>query len=206
MSKHKGKKKQKAPDQRNEGFKAKDAMYEHNVEKTQLINKQIITKVGLTDYTDKEIEQKAGPVYAYNFNARIPIEEFRSMSLQNKKEYIEHLKKKYDGLRIVDLAAMFGVSSGSLATLLHDLRIDFPKGGARYMSAGRERFYEEMVPSDEEGEVKVKEPDLSSVSFEMERASFVCKAENVCEVLSMLGFNGRTLRIIAEPVGGKEVV
>lgn len=195
---------EKSIDHRGEGYTAADAMFEHNTNAAITKRKSITTKQGLPFYSAKELEKKGGEVYSYNFNARIPYEVFNGMSIQNKKDYIEHLIKKYEGLAISDLAKMFGVSPGTLSIKLHDLGIKFDKGGKRFKSDGRIRFEEEMITPYLEPEPEPEEEPVYTETFSIiTDVTFECDAESIADMLKRLGMTGRVrVNIKASDKGG----
>ena len=197
------KKRKKIADHRNEGFKAREAMFEHNEEKTQLINKQIITKEGLKMYTEEEAMEKAGPVTEYNYNNRYSWEAFKAMPSVNKQEYIKHLQKKYWGITATDLGKMFGVTGQAVMSQLRDTSVEFPKRLPR-TTEGKKRFEEEMLG----GTVEMFSPAPvhdDRIEYYVRKLSVVCDVNNASDVLKMTGLIGRVY-LTAEVIEEKEMV
>ena len=190
-------------DHRNEGFTATDAMYEHNATAIRGINKQIITKPGLKMYSDRELEEKGGPITSYNYNNRYSFEDFKAMPDINKQEYIKHLLAKYPGIGAVDLGKMFGVTSTTVISWLKNTSVKFPKKKPR-RTEGKTLFYKEMVNSRNVVEMapkpvqpEVQEPEQPA--FFMQKADFICGVDDVGAVLMNFGFKGY-VRVTAEPI------
>ena len=194
----------KIMDHRNEGFTARNAHYEDVAGRGKTINRQIITKVGLKDYTKDEIAERCGEVVEYNYNERYSFEEFKAMPDRNKREYIAYLQQKYCGLRLVDLEKMFDISSNSVYKWIGPLKLKWPKGGERYMCVGRIKFYEDMVDVEDQtseeidiSEVeaneipKFEEPEHVKAYLLVEQLIINCDVENVQEFISRAGFEGR---------------
>ena len=186
------------PDHRNEGFTARDAHYEQVREHNQTNHKTSITKQGLRQYTQKELEKKGGPVYSYNFNEPMLWHEFKEMSVQNRKDYIQYLRDKYPGVRITDLSNMMGIGNAALGIMLHDLGFTFPRGGRE--TEGQRRFREEMLPKPEP-EV-VEEPAIEeqpAPSFTINRVEFTCDAKDIAKMMELLPVAG-SVKVIVEEV------
>lgn len=177
-------------DHRNWGFDARDAMFEQMKDTAKTINRQIITKKELNDYTEEEIMAKAGEITTYNYNNVYTWKEFKAMPERNKREYISHLRQKYKGLRVADLGAMFGVSYGVVLSAVNDLHITFPRGGYR-SSEGRTKFMAEMI---ERQPVVYEEPEpeqeQEDAVFLLHSVRVTCEAKDVSAVLASLGMNG----------------
>ena len=190
-------------DHRNEGFTPKDAFYEDGVSRAKMINRSITTKEGLKDYTKDEIAERSGEVVEYNYNKRYSWDVFKNMPEINRREYIVHLTRKYDGLRLVDLARMFDMTTAAVSPLILKTKIRFPKGGARYMNVGRIKFYEEMFEPVEESKdyetypVEEKGPDITEAQFEflLNDISFVTELENIPKVLECLNLSDQKARV-----------
>lgn len=205
----KAKKKKKVADHRNEGFKAREAFYEHNEEKTKLINKQIATKVGLKMYTEEEQIAKGGPVTEYNYNNRYTWEEFKAMPEENKKQYIRFLKEKYDGIAASDIAAMMGVSDYAVSKVFNKIGIKPNKKGAlnKNQREAKRRFWNEMVEPYRNTEPENTEPKPSSElepNYVVQKVSFVTSADEVTNALKAIGFYGKVY-ITAEVIEESEV-
>lgn len=186
------------PDHRNEGFTARDAHYEQVREHNQTNHKTSITKQGLRQYTQKELEKKGGPVYSYNFNEPMLWDDFKSMSVQNKKDYINFLREKYPGLRMVDLAEMMQIGHASVSIMMRDLGITFPRGGQK--TAGSIKFREEMLPKPEPEvvEEQVIEEQPAPV-FTISRVEFTCDAKDIAKMMELLPIAG-SVRVVVEEV------
>ena len=221
--KHKKKrtKLERSIDHRNYGFDAVDALFEHNAEHSKNIYPPIITKVGLKDYSKKELEERAGKVVEYNYNNRYSWEEFKNMPERNRQEYLKHLTQKYKGITLADLAMMFNLKKPDpLSKIARTVGVTFPKGRARNTD-GRKAFKRDMLnaevavpevtPIVEEPvtepavEPEVEQTAVSESSFTIKEMQFVCKAEHVSDVLDLFGFTGDVL-IKVESCDGKEVV
>ena len=180
--------KTKIADHRNEGFTARDAMYEHNNEKGTAIHRPAITKTGLNIYSDKELEKMGGPITSYNYNEPRPWAEFKAMPRDNKWQYLSRLLHKYDGIGAVDLALMFGVNSQTVLNAFRELGIKpSPKGRSKKAAEAKARFRAEMVGQIEE---PVKEPAIEEPAFLLTHASFECDAADVSSILNHLGMTG----------------
>lgn len=186
------------PDHRNEGFTARDAHYEQVREHNQTNHKTSITKQGLRQYTQKELEKKGGPVYSYNFNEPMLWHEFKEMSVQNRKDYIQYLRDKYPGVRITDLANMMGIGNAALGIMLHDMGFTFPRGGRE--TEGQRRFREEMLPKPEPE--AVEEPvttEQPAPQFTINRVEFTCDAKDIAQMMELLPVAG-SVKVIVEEV------
>lgn len=199
MSKKKKKNRSKferSIDHRNEGFDARDAMYEQVRDTAKTINRQIITKKGLNDYTEEEIMAKAGKITTYNYNNRYTWKEFKAMPTVNQREYICYLRQKYKGLRAADIARMFDVSRTTITNISHELNLSFPKG-SQYDAVNRVRFMEEML-----GEDSLVVQKQESAVFLLHSVRVTCEAKDVSDVLASLDMNG----LVEVSVQRKEVV
>ena len=183
---------EKSIDARHEGFEAKDAMWEHNAEKSKAIHKSVTTKVGLKMYSDKELADKGGPVVEYNYNNPYTWKEFKAMPEINKREYLSHLRQKYNGISCNDLAQMFGVSMASVNAVATKFgMVPFAKCSYKSNEAkeAKARFEAEML---DKGELVVSEtvtqPDV--VDYILLSASFTCDAEYVASTVRSLGMTG----------------
>ena len=194
----------KIMDHRNESFNGKNAYFEDVASRSKAVNRSITTKVGLKDYTKDEIEERCGEVVEYNYNKRYSFEEFKAMPERNKREYIAHLQQKYVGLRLVDIEKLFDISTASVYKWVGSLKLKWPKGGERFMCAGRIKFYEEMIgveePVAEEVDIseveaneipKFEEPENVKAYLLVEQLIINCDVENVQEFISRAGFEGR---------------
>ena len=137
-------------------------------------------------------------MYSYNFNEPMLWHEFKEMSVQNKKDYINFLRDKYPGVRITDLADMMQVGKASVGIMMHDLGISFPRGGQK--TAGSIRFREEMLPKPEPEAVEelVSEEQLAP-SFTINRVEFTCDAKDIAKMMELLPVAG-TVRVVVEEV------
>ena len=200
---------EKSIDHRNVGFTAVDALFEHNSEAAKNINRQIVTKEGLKMYSDKELEEKGGEVIEYNYNSRYSWEDFKAMPAINKREYIAHLRKKYEGVCLRDFAEMFCVSRNSVGSEFKKIKVGFPNGRVA-LTEGRKQFKKDMVTADF-AEAPVFDPhtlpekvdlvpEVVDVPAEIEvvvptwsvqKVSLVCDAAFVSEALATIGFSGR---------------
>ncbi len=102
--------------------------------------------------TQKQWEERCGPVLTYNLNRPMKWSEFKKLPTRIQTEYIASLQDKY-GVTAVDLGDMFGVKA--LAVRRHvdanSLGITFPRGHT--MSAAHrvewEKFLSENVSDSE---------------------------------------------------------
>ena len=86
---------------------------------------------------------------------------------------------------------MLGGPNGSVAVLLRDSGIRFPRGGYPGMSEGRIRFAEEMIPK--EGSAEEKTMPVSNAEPApglLTSATFHCDASEVAAVVDRLGMTG----------------
>ena len=91
---------EKSIDHRGEGYSAADALFDHNAKASITKRRSIVTKPGLKVYSDKEAAEHSGEMVVYNYNAAIPWDVFKQMSILNRKDYINHLISKYDDLAV----------------------------------------------------------------------------------------------------------
>lgn len=194
---------EKSMDSRGVGFTAIDALNEHNAQAAKAAHKPAISKPGLPFYTERELEKKAGEVTSFNMNSPITFEEFKKMKPDTRKVYITGLTNKYEGINTTDIAKMMGGPYGSVATLLRDSGIKFPRGG-NHRTEGRLRFQEEMIPKVIEENIEPAENTEASTCL-LTSATFHCDVSEVAEVINRLGMAGRVyVKICISNKGGKQ--
>lgn len=183
---------EKSIDHRNEGFTARDAMYEHNTEKVKAVHRQIVTKTGLKMYTDKELESMGGPITEYNYNLPYTWHQFKAMPKINKREYLSHLRLKYKGISTIDLAKMFGVTNQSVLNACKEFGF-IPFSTINYKSPeakeAKKRFEAEMLTVVVEEEPVIEHVEQAP-SYILSSVQFTCDAGDVSNILHMLGMDG----------------
>ena len=190
---------EKSIDYRNHGFTAIDAFKEQSRETAKTKMVPIITKVGLPDYTDKELAKKGGEVVSYNLNKPMPWDDFLKLGRDSQKNYIEGIRKSYKGVTTNDIAQMFGVSKSDVVKVCRGIGISFGKGGRKSDAVriaferdmlGIERSYEPVTEQIPMPTATDKEEGLLPNSFMVESAVVVCDANEVQDAIKTLRFSG----------------
>jgi len=206
----------RVPDARGYGYTAKQAFYEHNQEKSMPIHKGVVTKKGLTMYSDKEVADKSSEVKTTNVvPARITWSMFKKMPSDAKQDYLDSIKERYPSLPQSSVARMMGINPGTFNQYLvmHSLKFAAGKKGSAG-SLDKEKFNREMMkgvlPLRDKPvaivETPTPSPEKKATPIVMgcvEKAFLKCDAKDLAQAISQLGFVG-TVSVSIYKTSGKE--
>lgn len=121
---------------------ARESLYEHNQEKTQAINRQIITK-GTPLPTDKQVKMMSGEVITTFIPKPITFDTFKKFNADQKKAWLVSIYNEYKGVNASAISKMWG----GHYTLIRDavVELGLSKGqGNQGVFTDRARFERDM--------------------------------------------------------------
>lgn len=110
-------------------YKPREAMFEHNTEKAQAINRHVITKQGLKMYTDKELDKMQEPVFS--LRPPMPKAEFKKLDERQKVLYLKALAGEWDGLTIAEFSRAYEISRPKAVDIFRKAGIQVHRGAPR---------------------------------------------------------------------------
>lgn len=151
---------------------AKASMLEYNKEKSQAIDRTIITHEGLPSYSEAELTLLSGEVNTYKLNEPLEAGVFKNFDYESKIRYLQLLEKYYGEITLGSTAAMLHIDHKEIKNL-------FDKAGIKRFVRGQRADYNSMKRFKQDMGLWEYEPDEVQPTKPVDEVKNV--AVKVCE-------------------------